>query len=95
MTRAEELARKMHDAYEAAAPKHGWVTQERSRKPWEEVPEGNRALMIEVMEQVFVPMLVAERKAGFAAAIDLTRSHLRILSMNLDDAAAVNNEKGT
>lgn len=35
----------MHDAYEAAAVGAGWETQERSRKPWSEVPEANKATM--------------------------------------------------
>lgn len=53
----ERLAKRMHEAYEDLAPKHGWATQERSRKPWEEVPEANRQLMIEVMRQVMLPAL--------------------------------------
>lgn len=35
----------MHDAYEAAALEAGWATQERSRVPWAEVPEANKATM--------------------------------------------------
>lgn len=35
----------MHDAYETAAVRHGWATQERSRKPWADVPEANKATM--------------------------------------------------
>ena len=35
----------MHDAYEAAAAREGWETQERSRKPWAEVPDENKATM--------------------------------------------------
>lgn len=41
----EVACRVMHDSYEAAAAKVGWETQERSRKPWEDVPEANRATM--------------------------------------------------
>lgn len=56
----EYLCEVMHDAYEAAAVKEGWETQERSRKPWSEVPEANKATMRaavaamrdEVLEQV-------------------------------------------
>lgn len=50
-TPADETARVewaceiMHDAYEAAAVREGWETQERSRKPWADVPEANRATM--------------------------------------------------
>lgn len=35
----------MHDAYEGAAISTGWETQERSRKPWADVPEANKATM--------------------------------------------------
>ncbi|WP_285600055.1 hypothetical protein [Kineosporia sp. NBRC 101731] len=35
----------MHDAYEAAAAESGWEAQEASRKPWEQVPESNKATM--------------------------------------------------
>jgi hypothetical protein len=35
----------MHDAYETAATQTGWETQNRSRKPWSEVPEANKATM--------------------------------------------------
>ncbi|WP_088312394.1 hypothetical protein [Kineosporia sp. R_H_3] len=41
----ETLCEVMHDAYEAAAVTAGWETQERSRKPWAEVPEANKATM--------------------------------------------------
>lgn len=41
-----EIACKiMHDAYELAAIKHKWSTQERSRVPWEDVPEENKRTM--------------------------------------------------
>lgn len=41
----EGLCSVMHDAYEAAASKAGWETQERSRKPWADVPEANKVTM--------------------------------------------------
>ena len=46
MTDAERIARAMHDTYERLAPGFQWETQERSRKPWDQVPENNRQLMI-------------------------------------------------
>lgn len=43
----ERIARAMHDTYERLAPDHGWQTQDATRaKPWEEVPEHNRTLML-------------------------------------------------
>lgn len=41
----ERLCEVMHDAYERAAVSEGWETQERSRKPWSDVPEANKATM--------------------------------------------------
>ncbi len=43
---AETIARAFHDAYETLAPDFGYKTREASAKPWEEVPENNRKLMI-------------------------------------------------
>lgn len=48
MSAADELDRLcevMHDAYEKAAAGAGWETQERSRKPWADVPEANKVTM--------------------------------------------------
>lgn len=43
--RLERLCEVMHDTYEAAALSTGWQTQERSRVPWADVPEANKATM--------------------------------------------------
>jgi hypothetical protein len=50
---AEALAKRFHDAYEELAPQMSWQTQERSRKPWPEVPEENRKLMVATVKRVF------------------------------------------
>ena len=57
--RVEHLCEVMHDAYEAAAVESGWETQQRSRKPWADVPEANKATM-----RVAVRALLAEVDAG-------------------------------
>jgi hypothetical protein len=41
----ERCCEAMHGAYETAAAAAGWATQERSRKPWAEVPEANKTTM--------------------------------------------------
>ena len=43
---AEDVARLFHETYERLAPTFGYETREASAKPWSEVPERNRALMI-------------------------------------------------
>lgn len=52
MTREEEIAKEFHDVYERLAPEHSYETREESAKPWEEVPENNRNLMIAVVEEL-------------------------------------------
>lgn len=43
--RVERICEVMHDAYEEAAVREGWSTQEASRKPWSDVPEPNKRTM--------------------------------------------------
>jgi hypothetical protein len=49
---AERIARCFHDAYEELAPEHGYATREASRKPWAQVPQQNRGLMIAVAQRL-------------------------------------------
>lgn len=46
---AEDIAREFHETYERLAPDYGYTTREASAKPWEEVPEQNKNLMIGVV----------------------------------------------
>lgn len=46
MDHAERIAKEFHDAYERLAPSHGYATREASAKPWVDVPDNNKALMI-------------------------------------------------
>lgn len=48
----EALAKLFHENYERLAPGFGYKTREASAKPWEEVPENNRKLMIAVAGEV-------------------------------------------
>lgn len=50
MSDAERIARAFHRAYEELAPEHGYETREASAKPWEQVPENNRALMVATVQ---------------------------------------------
>lgn len=45
----EAAAEASHVAYEDAAIRHGWKTQERSRVPWADVPEANKATVRDAM----------------------------------------------
>lgn len=57
----EELAQMFHEAYERLASQYGYGTRPESAKPWEEVPEANKQLMIAVAS-VILQCLQAERK---------------------------------
>ena len=46
---AEQIAQAFHESYERLAPEHGYETREASAKPWEEVPEQNKGLMVAVV----------------------------------------------
>jgi hypothetical protein len=50
--KVEELCVLFHNAYEAAAVQEGWETQERSRKPWADVPPANKATMRATVREV-------------------------------------------
>jgi len=52
MDSAERVARQFHEAYEDLAPSFGYETREASRKPWADVPEQNRNLMIAVVQRL-------------------------------------------
>lgn len=52
MQEAEQLARTFHEAYERLAPDFGYATREASAKPWTDVPESNRKLMIATAQAV-------------------------------------------
>ena len=52
MSVAEEIARAFHAAYEELAPEFGYRTREASAKPWDEVPERNKRLMIATVEKL-------------------------------------------
>lgn len=45
-TPAEIVARAFHEKYESLAPDHGYETRKASAKPWADVPDANKALMI-------------------------------------------------
>ena len=53
------LARRFHEAYEWLAPSFGYRTRPESAKPWEEVPEQNRALMEAVCQELMTRLRAA------------------------------------
>ena len=49
---AEQIAQAFHEAYERLAPDFGYKTREASAKPWAEVPEQNKSLMVAVAQSL-------------------------------------------
>lgn len=47
---AEQIAQAFHETYERLAPDFGYKTREASAKPWADVPEQNKALMVAVVQ---------------------------------------------
>ena len=50
--KAEQLARLFHETYEELAPNFDYKTRKASAKPWDDVPENNKKLMIAVAARV-------------------------------------------
>jgi hypothetical protein len=59
---AEKWAKDFHDTYERTAPRFGYETRKESAKPWEEIPEKNRKLMIAVCAEVLCRFASAMEK---------------------------------
>lgn len=51
-TVAERIAQQFHEAYETLAPRYGYETREASAKPWVDVSEQNKLLMIDVVQNL-------------------------------------------
>ena len=71
---AETLAQKFHETYERLAPSFGYETRKESAKPWCDVPEKNKKLMIAVC---------AEIKASLTAPPQVPKEAITALKMVL------------
>lgn len=84
---AKQLAKKFHETYEELAPQFGYVTREASRKPWEDVPEQNKCLMIAVARKI----LMAGFERPQLTADGINRTFMQVQNKTQDRL----NEKGT
>lgn len=57
---AEEIAREFHQTYEQLAPDFGYKTREESAKPWEDVPDQNKGLMVAVVEDLLEREVISD-----------------------------------
>lgn len=53
---AEQIAQAFHEHYERLAPDFGYKTRRDSAKPWTEVPEQNRRLMVATVAAVLADL---------------------------------------
>lgn len=52
MEDSERIAKAFHENYERLASAFSYVTREASAKPWDEVPENNKKLMMSVVDSL-------------------------------------------
>jgi hypothetical protein len=82
---ALKAARAFHEAYERLAPQFSYKTREASAKPWDEVPESNRNLMIAVCAEI-LPTIERE------ARIEALRWARGVCSWAIFDSSPATNE---
>jgi hypothetical protein len=70
----EQLAQLFHETYERLAPSHGYETREASAKPWADVPESNKALMIATCREVLTALLDDDMDDGWRIVTRLAAS---------------------
>ncbi len=70
---AEQIAQAFHETYERLAPDFGYKTREASAKPWAEVPEQNRSLMIAVVRALLDADIITTRATADAMSSDEDR----------------------
>lgn len=69
------VARLFHETYERLAPDFGYRTREASAKPWDEVPEANRNLMVATVSEVLAALPPCGHEAEIERLIrDLNRA---------------------
>jgi len=61
---AANLARRFHETYERLAPNFGYETRKESAKPWADVPERNKNLMIAVCAEILSAAPVSPEAAS-------------------------------
>ena len=64
----EQLAKLFHDTYERLAPSFGYQTRPDSAKPWANVPEPNKSLMIAVAAEVLAAVRAEQAESVNACA---------------------------
>src|SRR5690606_18488805 len=61
---AEVIASHFHEAYERLAPKFSYTTRKSSAKPWSDVPESNKQLMIATVQDLMDRDIISDGVAS-------------------------------
>lgn len=67
---AQRIAELFHETYERLAPAFGYQTREASRKPWADVPEQNKRLMVAVCGEILSALQQAQAPPTCVCTID-------------------------
>jgi len=81
---AENLARLFHETYERLAPSFGYETRKDSAKPWSEVPEKNKRLMVAVCGEILRQHTAAAVESATIVATDALKESLLELQSRFD-----------
>lgn len=60
----EHLAKQFHETYERLAPQFGHETRKELAKPWADVPENNKQLMIAVCGEIMLQSMECDSEEG-------------------------------
>src|SRR5580698_3003320 len=96
---AESVAQRFHEAYEALAPEFGYRTREESARPWAEVPEQNRRLMVATVRKLLDDGAIAAgsvdagRRRGLPKAEALKERDMPRLLANAERQMRLNRER--
>lgn len=71
----EQIAQQFHEVYERLAPNFGYQTREASAKPWADVPDRNKQLMIAVAAEVGNSIIMLIRRTADGAREEMRCTH--------------------
>lgn len=72
--RAEALAQRFHETYERLAPSFAYETRKASAKPWAEVPDNNKRLMIAVCSEILASLYATCPRCNGAGKVPMVRA---------------------
>lgn len=84
----EQLAQEFHETYERLAPSFGYETRKDSAKPWSDVPEKNKKLMIAVCAEI-----LNTRAPIIATPVTLQKAAEDAAAAIKDDAWCISNTR--